>query len=172
MIKFILLLTTFAFGGDFTVLLSCEKLPKYIEICDSNTTPSETVIEAPTYTMTNNIVWGYGDNNGSAFIGNVEVRYLSSEVETFKVSTDTAGSFTAVVIPNEEFHVYAYDTVSNQWITHDVKFILRIGTTTGNLLWKAWKPETSRWISLDMDANIDLVSKSVTNIVYEMGAFE
>ena len=195
MIKILLLLTTFTFGAsDFTVLLSCDKLPEYAKICDINATPSEEVVEAPIYLMEHNIIWGYGDNNGSAFVGDIEIRYLENEF-IHKSTTNTAGQFSLPIIPNEEFHLYAYDTIASIWITHEVKYVLCIGSTTGNLLWKQWKPSTSKWINLDLDVGVSLtpnesnvidnnvtvipeesnisdgIVETVTNIIFDMGSF-
>ena len=171
MIKALLLSMTFAFGGEFTVMLSCDKLPEYIQVCDNNITENEEIIDAPVYELVNRIVWGYGDDNGSAFIGDIEIRYLSENVETLKSSTDENGDFAVAIIPDEEFKLYGYNHIEKRWTTHAEKYILRIGTTTGNLLWKEWKPSTSRWISLDFTSNRLLKPEAITNLVYPMNSF-
>lgn len=187
-LRFLITMSAFAFGGNFTVMVSCENIPEYMAVCDINVTEDEItippIIVTPEYTMANTIKWGYSDLNGTAFVGPVQIRYENPEVEVFATRTDQNGSFTATIIPDEAFFVNAYNEADDVWATHDVKHILRIGTTTGNLLWKKWKPETSRWIKLDIDDNVALVSptdenvtlppenKIPTSIIYDMGAFQ
>lgn len=147
-------LTLLSGANDFTVILSCDKLPEYTAICADKEAPSEVVEPAPTYLLKDQYIkWGYGDENGTAYIGEVEVRYENPEIPVFKTNTDN-GMFTAEIEPNESFFVYSYDNNIKRWSTHGEKFILRIGSTTGNMLWKKWKPSTSRWIKLDLDSDI------------------
>lgn len=154
-IKTLVLSMTLAFGGtDFTVLLSCDKLPEYTAICKDNATPSETVVEAPIYTITQSVKWGYGDNDGSDFVGDIEIRYLDESITVFNAVTASNGKFTANIVPNKEFYIHIYDTTAKKWSTHKTKFVLRISSSTGNLLWKRWKVETSRWIKLDLNENM------------------
>ena len=172
MLKILLLSTTLLFANEFTVNLSCDKIPEYMQACDTNVTIIEEVVQEPIYTFTNNILWGYGDDNGSAFVGPVEIRYVEGNVETLRTNTDMNGTFTAEIIPDESFQLYAYDTIANSWLTHENKYILRIGTTTGNLLWKEWKPSTSRWISLDLEGNVHLTPVEITRLIYDMKIIE
>ncbi len=135
-------------GDNFTVLIGCDKLPQYIQVCDGNTTPTDTVTPAPVYQLKNQkVTWGYGDMNGTAFVGQIEVRYEDGSV--FRTLTGSDGRFTADITPNKSFFVYAYDYNMKKWSTHSQKFILRI-SRAGNELWRVWKPSTHRWIRLDL----------------------
>lgn len=142
-------------GNDFTVILSCDKLPEYTAICADKEAPSEIVEPAPIYLLKDqHVKWGYGDKNGTHYVGVVEIRYENTDIPILKTTTDTEGMFEAKIQPNEAFFVNTYDDDLKLWVTHDNKFILRIGSTTGNMLWKEWKPSTKRWIKLDLDSDV------------------
>ena len=150
-ITFLLVLQIQASNKEFTVLLSCDNINTYIATCAGGSTPSEEVVEAPIYTLTQPITWGYGEIKGTEFVGQVEVRYLDATVPTFKtLSSD--GLFSVDVLPNKAFYIYAYNYDLKKWASHGVKFILRI-SKSGKELWRMWKPSTKRWIKLDTQDN-------------------